>query len=1271
LDQYVNLKVLEMKILVMTICCFLVTVISWAQDGSNDLSFNSGQVNLGDGPSREVRFVALQADGKLIITGDFISYDGKERNKIARLNPDGRLDTTFNPGTGISGTVIQATEVITVLLPDGKIIIAGDFSNYNGVTRNNIARVNADGSLDDSFNSGTGANGIISSVVRLPDGKFIIVGGFTSYNGTPIEGFARLNSDGSLDTLFNPGTGPNFGISKVISLPDEKLIIVGSFTSYNGIPRNRIAKLNSDGSLDTTFNPGTGPNNQIFTVFHQADGKLVIGGAFTSYNGIAINRIARLNTDGSLDTDFNSGTGANNRVTTAALQSDGKIIIGGTFTAFNGTAKNLIARLNVDGSLDAGFNPVMGTNSVIIAASQQPDGKIIIGGFFNSINSIGINHIARLNADGSLDTDFNRSIGANRLVAAVALQPDGKILMGGFFSSYNGKKSNKVARLHPDGSLDTSFDSGEGTDRSVSNIVLQPDGKILIGGWFNSYNGVEINHIARLLPNGTLDSSFKSGLDPSGSVSAIALQPDGKILIGGSFTHYNKIKRTYIARLHSDGSLDNSFFSDSYANLPVYTITLQQDGKIFIGGAFDHYNNTERNGLARLHSDGSLDTSFEPELGTKMKPDHNVEPIVVQEDGKVLIGGNFLIKGSNENKWFARFHEDGSLDATFDLGTGVNNRVTEIVIQSDSKILLAGWFTSYKGIGRNRIARLFSDGNLDYSFDPGSGANSNISSLVIQPDYKILIGGDFTSYDNFSRVRINRLLNSIELEKDEEAPVPDKETLAVFQAQCIVHFENLNIPTATDNVDGTVQGTTNVGIFPITTQGSTIITWTYTDAAGNSSTQNQEILIADTEKPIIALPNNIIQPTDARSCEAGLSISLPTVTDNCNTGIIATGVRSDGLPLNEPFALGITTITWTAVDGAGNQANEVQQNISVIDEEKPIIEGVSPLVQSSDIGSCGAILTIIPPLASDNCDNPVATGTRSDGLELSEVFPIGVTIITWSAKDASGNEADVKTQMVTVLDEEDPKIVSLPSDIEKFNDPGLCGALVNWTAPTVTDNCGGSTITQTSGPANGSIFPIGTTLVTYTATDNSGNSYSETFTVRVIDNQAPSVLVKNYSLQLDNTGNATLSVSDINNGSSDNCSTAAELIYELSKSAFTISDVGVNMVTLIIIDAVGNSNSANATVTVLTPKNLSSENLDFIIFPNPAISETKILVNLIEEATVTISLYDAAGKLLIRNESFRAGSFIETFLLDGLAPGLYNIKLQVGNTSKSKRLIKW
>ncbi|ERM80159.1 hypothetical protein P872_22380, partial [Rhodonellum psychrophilum GCM71 = DSM 17998] len=548
------------------------------------------------------------------------------------------------------------------------------------------------------------------------------------------------------------------------------------------------------------------------------------------------------------------------------------------------------------------------------------------------------------------------------------------------------------------------------------------------------------------------------------------------------------------------------------------------------------------------------------------------------------------------------------------------------------------------------------------------------------------------------------------------------------------------------------------------------------------------------------------------------------------------GLRSDGLSLNEPYPLGITTITWTAVDSAGNQADVVQQNISVIDEEKPIIGGVSPITQPSDIGSCGAILTTIAPLALDNCDNPVATGTRSDGLELSDVFPVGVTIITWSAKDASGNEAEVKTQMVTVTDEEGPKIVSLPSDIEKFNDPGLCSALVSWTAPTVTDNCGestltqtsgltngsvfpvgsttvtytatdasgnahsesfkvtvndneqpeivglpsdmlaktdlglcgvtvnwtaptvtdncggstiaqtsgltngsvfpigtntitytatdasgntnsgsftitvtneekpsiiglpdnilknndtglcgavvswtlptssdscgGSSITQTAGPLNGSFFPVGTTLVTYTATDDSGNSYSETFTVGVIDNQAPTVLVKNHTLQLDNSGNATLSVSDINNGSIDNCSIESELIYELSKSAFTISDVGVNRVTLTIIDAVGNSNSANAIVTVLNPKNLSTENLNFIIFPNPAISETNILVNLIEEATVTISLYDAAGKLLIRNETFRAGSFMETFLLDGLAPGLYNIQLQVGNTSKTKRLIK-
>ena len=166
------------------------------------------------------------------------------------------------------------------------------------------------------------------------------------------------------------------------------------------------------GTLDTSFNPGTGAESSVFTTSIQSDGKIIIGGYFTFYNGISRNQITRLNTDGTLDTTFNTGTGTDGSplsVETTSIQSDGKIIIGGNFTSYNGIARNHIARLNTDGTIDTSFNPGTGADSNVLNTSIQSDGQLIIGGNFISYNGTGINRIARINGDNALSTNvFNK-----------------------------------------------------------------------------------------------------------------------------------------------------------------------------------------------------------------------------------------------------------------------------------------------------------------------------------------------------------------------------------------------------------------------------------------------------------------------------------------------------------------------------------------------------------------------------------------------------------------------------------------------------------------------------------------------------------------------------------------------------------------------------------------------------------------------------------------------------------------------------------------------
>jgi len=374
----------------------------------------------------------------------------------------------------------------------------------------------------------------------------------------------------------------------------------------------------NDGKLDLSLDPQSSTGSKmVYSMAIDANDKILIAGPFTTYTGVSRNGVARINSNGSLDTSFDPGTGANDYVYSVVLQPDGKILIGGSFTSYNGVSRNGIARLNSNGSLDTSFNPSALAGNLIYSIITQPDGKILVSGYPRFSNYTGIK-LARLNANGTLDTEFNSKTEGNSTIGTIAIQPDGKILVGGY-TSYNYATTIRIARLNSNGSLDTSFTPGTSTNLDfirVSAIAVQPDGKILIGGHFNSYNGVSRNGIARLNSDGSLDTSFNpgsglGGMGPyTGLYFTIVLQPDGKIVIGsGAFNSYNGTSRKNIARLNSNGSLDLSFDPGAGAGSSISGIGFQSDEKIITVGAFSHFNNYQRISIARLENSFS---SIEP-----------------------------------------------------------------------------------------------------------------------------------------------------------------------------------------------------------------------------------------------------------------------------------------------------------------------------------------------------------------------------------------------------------------------------------------------------------------------------------------------------------------------------------------------------------------------------------------------------------------------------------------------------------------------------------
>ena len=299
--------------------------------------------------------MALQPDGKVLIGGNFTMVNQQNHSYIARLLPDGRLDAAFAPA---ADDLVYAL----ALQHNGNIVVGGRFTKMNGKTKERIARLLSDGTLDPEFTA-VKPNRSVSALLIDAENKILLGGSFTKLNETNRKYITRLLPTGRLDASFNPGAGPNDGVGSIATQPDGKIIFGGAFTQVNGLDKKGVARLNPDGTLDSVFNnTGSGPNREINKVLLRPDGRIMIAGIFTNVDGIARNRIARLQPDGSLDVSFrpftSSGAGANRDVNTLALFPDGRLLLGGFFTTINGKSSNRIAVLNAKAAQTIEFTPL-------------------------------------------------------------------------------------------------------------------------------------------------------------------------------------------------------------------------------------------------------------------------------------------------------------------------------------------------------------------------------------------------------------------------------------------------------------------------------------------------------------------------------------------------------------------------------------------------------------------------------------------------------------------------------------------------------------------------------------------------------------------------------------------------------------------------------------------------------------------------------------------------------------------------------------------------
>ncbi len=498
------------------------------------------------------------------------------------------------PAGGDAAFVAQLTDVLPVATVSGFAPASGPAGTAVVITGTNLNYVTGvrfgTGSLTTHFvaQSATSLTVLVpvvssTGVITLTNNAGSSVASATAFTYTPRPAglVAALAPAGPLDACtartltasaaspaFNVGgTGFNGAVYVVLAQADGQVLVGGAFTQYNGsaVPA-RLVRLRANGSLDATFNAGgAGVNGGVYTLALQADGKIVVGGSFATYNGSAAGNLLRLNPDGSRDASFNAGgAGFDSFVNSVVVQADGKVLAGGFFGSYNGNASapNGLARLNTDGSLDTGYNAAgSGFTGVVYALALQADGQLVVGGFVISYNAVSAGSILRINADGTLDNTFNANLNGN--VSSLAVQPDGRLLVGGAFTTYGGSAAPaRLLRLLPDGSLDTAFNTGgAGFNDVVLRLVPQADGRLLAAGSFTAFNGSAAGHLLRLTASGSRDASFNpSGAGFDGDVQAVELQANGQVVAGGNFTSYNASAAApdNLLRLNVDGTLNTA-----------------------------------------------------------------------------------------------------------------------------------------------------------------------------------------------------------------------------------------------------------------------------------------------------------------------------------------------------------------------------------------------------------------------------------------------------------------------------------------------------------------------------------------------------------------------------------------------------------------------------------------------------------------------------------------------------------------------------------------
>lgn len=721
----------------------------------------------------------------------------------------------------VSGTVFAV-----VHLQDGSSIIGGNFTSVNGVPRTHIARLRANNELDTDW--APVLNGIVRALVVDADGNVIAGGAFTQVNGLVKNSLVRFPGTGPAvpDPTWIPS--PNGAVYAIAIGGDGSVYAGGAFTAVGGQPRNRIAKIvaGGTGSVDPDWNPSA--DSTVRTLAVDTQGGIYVGGDFQSINAVTRRNVAKLSTSGAGAVSLTwyvsvaGYAGPDGRITAIAVDGSDRVYVGGQFVAIGGVYRNNIARFSSGATavVDPAWNP--GTVGAVYALSLAADGWIYAGGAFSSAGNLPRRRLARIRDDGLVDATWDPSVDGDVFALAADV---GKISVGGRLTGVGERVVAGFAALNDQGTADglaqVEMASWPSPGGAISRMLIQPDGHVLIAGSFSSIGGVIRRHLARIDASGKLDLEWNPS--PDGDVAAMAFDFSGRVIVGGDFTRIGGQARSGIAKVSADGSGTAEPAWNPSVGGTVYAVAVDQQESVYLGGIFSSVGGLPRSRLAKLSEDGVVDPAWDPSA------DNGVNAIAVDAHGDILVGGYFTAVGGKTRNSIAKLSPAGSGAAYAQWAPTINGTVGNLAVGLDGAVYVGGSFTEVNSEPRKNLARVSgSTGWVDPAWKP-SPDGSRVSAVVLDGDGNVYVGGSYTTIGGVARRNLAKI-SAAGLVDPYWNPSPDNDIYSIARAPGGVVYAGgsfLQIGNTARNGIAALAGPPTISVAVTNTQGSVLGAATY------------------------------------------------------------------------------------------------------------------------------------------------------------------------------------------------------------------------------------------------------------------------------------------------------------------------------------------------------------------------------------------------------------------------------------------------------------